>query len=228
MGLADQPDTMARWMADMERRMRTQETATRAASTSISAAGGLELVRLDREGIKVFDATGTRRVTIGLVDPANDRYGVIIYDADGVAARFWVDERGILTPYLAAPLVAASGEAEAVTSAVFVKTHSAQFEIISHLGIYCWVTALSDAATTGEMRLRNTATGAFTNAVSIPAGSAGTVQQFRWLHGSALDTGPVVFEVQARRTAGAGNINIYRPPGIWMTHPGLCTTGGAP
>ena len=226
MGLADQPDTMARWMADMERRMRTQETATRGASTSISDDDGNELVRLDRTGWSMFDIAGDMRVKIGLIDVANSRYGILVLDADGLTQRFRVDERGIITPYLSAPLVDADTDFTVVTSAAWVVTHRAQFEIVTHEGLYCWVTATSDAATTGEFRLRNATTGATTEAKVIPAASAGTEQQFRWLHGIALDVGPAVFEVQARRTGGAGNINIYRATGMWMTDPTFCVADG--
>lgn len=225
MGLADQPDTMARWMADMERRMRTQETATRAANTSITDSGGKELVRLDRDGIKIFDAAGDTRVQIGLIDEANGRYGLLVRDGDGSTQRFRVDERGLLTPYLVAPVVDATDFA-VVTSASFVVTHRAQFEVVTHEGLYCWVNATSDAGTTGEMRLYNASTAQASEAKVIPALSGGTLQQFRWLHGVALNVGPAYFEVQARRTGGAGNINIYRSPGMWMTDPTLCVADG--
>lgn len=184
------------------------------------------ILKLGTAGLAMHDADGDLRARLGLIDEPNNRYGILVLDADGVTARLQADERGLLTPYLAAPFVAATGDFLPVTSATFVATHLAQIEQITHEGLYCWVTATSDAATTGEMRLRNVSTGAVTDAVSIPAGSGGTQYQFRWLHGSALSFGPAGFEVQARRTGGAGDVNIYRPPGVWMTDPGLCVADG--
>lgn len=65
MGLADQPDTLARWMADIERRLRVAETAARAAHTSITDADGKEVVRMDRTGLAMLEPSGLQRVKVG-------------------------------------------------------------------------------------------------------------------------------------------------------------------
>lgn len=187
------------------------------------AAGNL-LLHLGPTGLRMYDADTEQRVHIGQI--SSGRYGVLVLDADGTTPRFQVDEAGIRSPYMAAPFVTAEDDYKAVTSGTFVVAHRAQIEQITSEGLYVWVTASTAVGTTGEMRLRNVGTGAVTDAVSIPSGSSGTVQQFRWLHGAQLSAGPVTFEVQARRTAGAGDVNIYRPPGAWMTDPGLCVTDG--
>jgi hypothetical protein len=184
---------------------------------------GNTLVQLGDGGFKMLDADGETRLIIGQTEPG--RYGIIVNDADGTTPRLWIDESGIRAPYLASPFVAAD-DYKTVASATFVVTHRAQVEQITSEGVYAWVTAGSDVGTTGEVRLRNTDTGVTTQAMTVPAASSGTVQQFRWLHGSLLSAGPIVFEVQARRTAGAGNVNVYRPPSLTMTDPGFCVADG--
>lgn len=186
---------------------------------------GRVVLRLDADGLSMFDADGDLRARIGLVDGTH--YGLLALDADGVTPRLWVDDRGLQDPYLSAPCVDADTDYKVVTSGTFVTTHRAQFEQITSQGLYCWVTATAPAGTTGEIRLRDVATTATTDAVAVPAGGQ-VVQQFRWLHGSTLSAGPVTFEVQARRTSGAGDVNVYKPPGMWMTSPGLCVTDGVP
>jgi hypothetical protein len=185
-------------------------------------AGNL-LLSLGATGFFMYDADAETRLIIGATEPG--AYGVIVNDADGTTPRLWIDETGIRSPFLASPFVAAD-DYKAVTSGTYVITHRAQVELITSPGLYVWVTAASDPGTTGEVRLRNNFTGATTEAVTIPAGSSGTVQQFRWLHGSDLNEGPIVFEVQARRTAGTGNLNVYRPPSLTLTDPGLCVADG--
>lgn len=213
MGLADQPDTMARWMAEMERRMRTQETATRAALTSITDAAGKELVRLDRDGIKIYDAAGVLRVSLGFVDAATG-YGLHVKDS-AAAMMASVGDHGYRMPTLNTPWVpnlamAAGSQLVAVTSAAFVNVYQAEFSQITHEAFASTVGCTSDAGTTGEFRLSADA-GGNTSAVTIPAASAGTSQAFEWTHGLTLSTGPTSFRVQARRTGGAGNINVYLP-----------------
>ena len=184
---------------------------------------GNTLVEIGPSGFSMYDADGDLRARIGITEAG--RYGLLVLDAGGTVQRLWADERGILSPYLSAPLVDADSDYKVVTSGSFVATHRAQFETITSQGLYCWVTATAAAGTTGEIRLRNTGTGATTEAVVVPDGGQVT-QQFRWLHGSALSAGPITFEVQARRTTGAGDLNVYRAPGMWMTAPGLCVADG--
>jgi hypothetical protein len=225
MPLAGQPEDMGQLLADIDRRLRTLETAQRAAYTSIVDDNGKEVVRLDRTGIKIYDADGDLRVAMGQLQ--TDRYGFLVLDPGGAIARLHIDESGILSPYLAAPFVDADTDFKPTTSAAFVATHRAQLEQITSEGLYCWVVATAPAGTTGEIRLRNVGTGAVTEAVPVPDGGQVT-KQFRWLHGASLSAGPVTFEVQARRTSGAGAVNVYRPPGCWMTAPGLCVADGVP
>lgn len=183
---------------------------------------GNTLVQLGDGGFTMFDADGEPRVIIGLT--SSGRYGIVVLDDDGTTPRLWADERGLLSPYLTVPVVAAD-DYKAVTSGTFVTSHTAQFELISHQGLYCWVTAVTAVGTVGEFRLRIPFSGAVTDVVSVASGTQAT-QQFRWLHGLDLSAGPVVVEVQARRVSGTGDVNVYRPPGMSLVAPSLCVADG--
>ena len=225
MGLADQPDTRARWMADVERQLRTLATAQRAANTSISDADGNELVRLDREGIKIYDATGVLRVRLGYIDPSRG-YGISVWDEDA-DLRAEVNDDGWRDPWLAHPWrPQTSPPRESTTSATFVTLWLARVELLTHKGAAMTAAWVTDAGTTGEIRLK--ASTGQTSAVAIAAASAGT-QQFQWLHGLALGGGPINFELQARRTGGAGSVHLDQPfGGLEMADPLQCDADGVP
>lgn len=241
MPMVNQPEDLGRVLADFERRIRTLETAQRLTKASITDDAGNELVRFDRTGIRIFDATGVlhslldtlgirvfddagvQRAFLGNLDGAGN-FGVEVRDPAG-GVRFRGDNDGLRDPYLAlAPFDLT--DFKPITAAAFVDVgYYFQAENISHIGLYVWMQAAGDAATTGEIRIKNVTSGAVTTAHAVPAGAA-TQKQFRWLHGATLGTGPVVFAVQARRTGGAGNVNVYHPASVALTAGGLCTAGG--
>jgi hypothetical protein len=70
----------------------------------------------------------------------------------------------------------------------------------------------ADAATTGEVRITTNVSGSPISAVlSVPASTA-AAYEWKWkVPGMILGTGPITFQIQARRVTGAGNINVYPP-----------------
>lgn len=193
-------------------------------SVRILDANGAEILVVDGDGLRMLDADGDVRAKIGAL--GGGRYGVLILDGDGTTARLQVDERGVLSPYTAAPVVAAD-DFKTVTSATFEVTHRGQLESIVSEGIYWWQVVAADVGTTGEFRLKNAESSAVTQTVTVGSGAQVT-QQFRWLHGSPLSAGPVVFALEARVTSGAGSLYCYRSPGLWQVAPGLCVADGVP
>lgn len=235
-------DTQGRWQQDVERRLRTLETAPRAPFTSIPDDQGRELVRLSREGLIFYDpdtgdeilrldasglsmrdSGGDLRARIGAIGAS---YGVQILDDGGGLERLRVDERGFVQPYFAHPWYDPLTY-KTTTSATFETMYRTQVELITGEGLYAWISATGDAATTGEIRLRNATSGTTTDAVAVPAGGS-IFQQFRWLHGEALSSGPIVFDVEARRTGGAAGVNVYVPAALTMADPTLCVADGVP
>lgn len=101
---------------------------------------------------------------------------------------------------------------------------------IFKLGFQILIPVSTDSGTTGEIRLTEffgQAPNAPTTAISLPAASSGNVQ-FNWLHGmelyALLDT---YFVIEARRTGGAGNVNVGYPLGGGLqVGPENCTEEG--
>ena len=225
---------------DLEQRLRNLEQAVydglfnRTLRNSVLPEGSVEILkagnlvlRLDADGLSVLDATGTLRVRVGYID-ASAGYGVkVLSPASGTL--FNATDDGLRFPALNTPWIpqigAFTGLLTPITSASFVNVYQAEWSQITHLGFASTVVCTSDAGTTGEFRISADA-GGTTSSVTIPAASAGTSQAFEWLHGLGLNTGPTSFRVQARRTGGAGNINVYLPARASLVDNTVCTSTG--
>jgi hypothetical protein len=101
----------------------------------------------------------------------------------------------------------------AVTSATFVITWEVGVSQIVNDSFLVQTTVVADAGTTGEVRLyAPSVSGTPVTAVaSIPAGVQRFVR-FAWLVPDMIvGTNTALFQVQARRTAGAGAVNVFYP-----------------
>lgn len=136
---------------------------------------------------------------------------------------FSADETGLVLPSIPIPLVPQSGTG-LTASATSVSATDASFQSVyageafaaiadAYMVTFAWAT---DAATTGEVRLKNNVGGGgVTSVVSLAAGSGGFLT-FSWLHGQPLGTGPFAPTLQARRTGGAGGVGIFVPGSSWF------------
>jgi len=236
-------DTDARWRQDIERRLRTLETAQRAPFTSISDENGNELVRMDRDGFHVYDPTtgdelvsignntagggirlrdrtGTTRAFFGdFSDPdTSSRYGISLYDAKGDTI-FAIDsaEEGMLYPQQYAQWIVPTPQV--VTSGSFVTVAEVGIQLLNHDVIRTDASMQVDAGTTAEVRIRDVYSGAVTNTLAV-AGSANGSVLCEWLHPFSVgwgDSNPSVqmfLQWEVRRSAGAGNVTVYPPRGI--------------
>lgn len=237
-------DTLARRLNEIERQIRDLATSRRASNTTITDDDGNVVVRLTRDGLVIYDPStsepilwlgpsgltmydgdGDSRTHVGRLGSGS--YGLLVLDADGSTPRLHINERGILSPYLSASFRGIIADVQVTTSGSFQPLFSSTLEMIVSPAFHCSVVASCPADTTGEMRLRIPVSGAVTDAVPIPAG--GTAQhQFRWIHGLALNTGPVAVDVEARRTGGAGDVEVARPSGLWQADDGFSTPDGVP
>lgn len=222
------PDDLLRRLEELERRIRDLETAPRATHTSVRGGSftvlddaGNEVVVLNGSGLRVYDAAGVLRAALGGFGGGD--YGSQVWDAAG-GLRFSVLNDGYHDPWIPHAMIPA-GAFVSTTSAAFTPMHQGKVELITHLGVSVSVIGAADAGTTGEFRLRNADTGAVTAAISVAAGTS-LGQTFQWLHGSALGGGPVRFDVEGRRTGGAGNFHIYQPYTLAMADPDQCTSNG--
>lgn len=216
------PESFEQKLKELERRLFDLETSQRAAFTSIIDEDGKLLARLDREGIKVYDAAGVLRARLGYIS-ASAGYGVSVYDGNG-GLRFEVNDAGYRDPWLPHPMIAA-GANSIVTSGSFAPIYQGQAELTTHEGVSIHAIIVTAAATTAEVRLKNNAEGTYTDVVTVPAGTQQTVT-FQWLHGTPLGQGPVRFDLEVRRASGAGNVTVYQPYLFAMADPLQCSAGG--
>lgn len=228
------PENLGTILKEIERRLSNLETAPRGPHTSVKNGrmrflddNDNQVVVLDGEGLKVYDDSGNLRVRAGYINPTSG-YGLSVFEAGG-ALMFEFNDDGGRTPALQTSFVpnlaAFNGFYTPVTAGAFADVYEAQFAVISHRGLGVPVICTSDVGTTGEFRIRSGA-GGTTSAVTVPSGSAGTLQLFEWLHGEDISTGPTSFFVQARRTAGAGDVNVYLPTRAALMDPLPCSASG--
>jgi hypothetical protein len=193
---ASHPSTMESQLKELDRRLRGLEGSSQLRNSAI------------RDGsMQLQDAAGKPIVVLG--KQADGSYGIAVSDATGVVL-FKADSLGIATP---APAPMRSEVPVTVTSAAFVNIGTCALEMLATDAVRIRSTVTVDAATAGEIRLANVSAGTFTNAIALPAGFNGFAE-FRWLHGLPIgNLGPFYFRLQARRTSGAGNVNVYPSDG---------------
>lgn len=190
--------TAPEWMAEIERRLAALERAPRLTNASIT------------------DDAGVVRVMLGRMNEAGTDYGFEVRNDTGDTVYQAVNE-GVAYPRLPMQILQ-SGLFVPVTSATF----GPQWDLVcpyataNAVQVQTYVSA--DAATTGELRLTMNIGGSpVTATVAIPAAS-GNYYEFKWAPvGLAVATGPIVIGVEARRTSGAGNVNVYAPVQSYMT-----------
>lgn len=188
------------------------------------AAGNL-MLSLTATGLRMYDAAGLTRATVGNLNGSGD-YGIRVRDADN-GIRFSVQNDGYHDPWLAQPWRNQQTPASvSITSGTFTTAWTSTPELINHLGVSTTLAWITDPGTTAEVRLSCDGSGLSTSAVALAAGSSG-VQQFQWLHGADLGTGPTSFLAQARVTGGAGAVRLDEPmSALTMADPDQCTATG--
>lgn len=101
------------------------------------------------------------------------------------------------------------------TSSTFVTVWEVALGRVVNDAVQISVTATASAGTSGEMRLRTYAWGEQLSATQTVLDTPGGVNRtWNWLIPGMADqqgTTKVILQIQARRTAGAGNVNLYDP-----------------
>ena len=96
--------------------------------------------------------------------------------------------------------------------------------VVGMTAAYCQVNWTTDAATTGQIQLTANSGSNLTSAVTLGAGSSGTVT-FLWLHGLTLWRRAINFDLWARRATGAGTVYVQCPTFALVDSIGATTTG---
>jgi hypothetical protein len=167
----------------------------------------------------VKDLTGTVRGRFGrLADGVS--YGLELSDGNG-DPRFYVDETGFGLPR-ATYAVRDPAAVKTVTAGTFTQTWQVVMPQSIGPGIEVWIGWSTAAGTTGELRVNNNTVQ--TDPLALAAASSANAY-VRWLHQIPLGTGPANLVVEARRTGGAGGVNVFQAM-AWLREPADCTTVG--
>lgn len=194
------PDpTGAAELRDLRRRIEALERANKLLASSIVGGSlivkdddAVEIVRLGRL-VSGFDGL---RVQTAALEP--------VLEAD--------QERGTVVPWLMSPWYGSTGWSLITTSATMQTLWETATELLFSYSVLFRVRVKCAAATTGEIQIvhaqTSTVMGGTTKA--IPAASD-AFYEFRYIHGISMNSGPHTFQLQARRTSGAGNVEVYNP-----------------
>lgn len=206
----------------LEERIRALERQV----SDLQAGRGIRRSVVSSGRVRVADDTGAEVARIGegewgSVGGTADSTMIAILGESG-AYRFLVTaEDGLVWPPARAPwihMAAMSGTAVQVTSGSFTPTHRVYY-YQSADSVRARITVGVDAGTTGELRLESA--GPYQTLV-LPL-AAGTLSDYRfdwWIGpggvGWALGT-ELSIDIQAKRTSGTGNINVYFPAPLLIT-----------
>lgn len=226
---------LERRLAELEREVRLLRAARRAESTSINQGslvvqgGSIQLLRDDGTLVAYFGPVvlpgGTPSAGVILNRHGGEQYFVLAGDP---GAQFWALEdeagnivmsddaasgQGLATPYI--PLnsfptrVLLTMGGQVTTNLAFEPLWTIQgHKQHPRLRAGVWV-ATTDTTTTAEIRLRNADTGAILAGPTAVAATNNTFLLFELTGAIAgAHLGGVKAEVDARRTAGAGNVNV--------------------
>jgi len=192
------PDAQfAAWKQQTEERLRALETAPRISSTS-QRGGSYKL--LDDNGVVVWTFGEYTR-------GATTDYGIqsLIPDA-GNATALEVNGSGMEAPQI--PLfLAKPNDFTVVTSGAYVDVFTMWASLLVSDSITFRGQIACDPGTTADARLA--VGGVFTTVIPCAASSFTNID-WDWLHPGTIG-GNMGMTLQVRRTAGAGNVNVYVP-----------------
>jgi hypothetical protein len=210
----------------LERRIRALEQQVE----ELQAGRKLSAASFRGGAFRFLDDAGAPRFTLGHVTltgevgGVTDAYGQFVFgDGGAVVLAFREGDRGWAYPTI--PLPAFDYEANiVVTAGSFTNTWASRCDFISHEVVMCagWVNV--PVGSTAEVRLHEFFTNQATSAATLTGRAESWWVIFRWLHPSAVGLddprserwrGDNEFRIQARRTAGAGNVTVYHPS-LWV------------
>ncbi len=214
----------AAWMREMERRMSAVETGRGGKFTSINE-GGIEFVKSDGTVRMQLMHTGSDAFAFTVKDPADpDETAIGMGDVAGGGFVFFVkdqsdsggallidtgdtlDDSGLRRPaWTSGWSVREAGDQRACTSAPFEAAWVSAVGAVYHDTVMGRVAMSADVGTTGEVRIKETSSGAVTSSKVISSGSS-SVASFVWEHGHDLDVAECTFHIEIRRTSGAGSV----------------------
>ncbi len=207
------PQTLLDRLAALERELRAMKRSPQLQQSSLT--GGK---------ITALNTAGDRVAEYG--ELVGGGYGVAVNEASSLSSLLIVsDATGWSAPALGHGWRDASAF-KPVTSATFEPVYRASIRYPVSSVLLVDVVTVQDAGTTGELRLRIEG-GPTTTVKTLPAGTQ-TTTLFRWEHGRQLGTLglQLLLVLEARRTGGTGDVNVYEPDDVFESSLFTAATGG--
>lgn len=232
------PQTIADRLYDVERRLSAMERSPQLGTSSIKG-GRLRVLRASGAPVAAFGEDSTNTVGSVLYDSSGNviaAFGQVpaLTGADGVQlgatadpTLLWNATDGQLRPHQIS-VFSPANNAVVITSGAFTLAHDCWFERAQTMYLHTRFDVGVDAGCSAEVRLVHFG-GSTTNVLSLSSvpGQIFNVQ-LAWVPSSLALNATARFRLEARRTAGAGTINVYPPFGAELgDFRSTATSGGA-
>lgn len=200
-------ETLASWQKEVERRLHLLEAMP--AIQNMSQKGGTFVL--------ISPTTGKNMQLFGSFGAF---YGEVIYDKDNSSMLMVRDDiAGLIKPDIPAPFHLPA--TQTITAGALGTVFEWEPRSLYHAVLQVRCKVITDGATTGEIRLRETVTGAITNTLTVPI-NTNKFASFDWLHSVVLGddlpgSGASSFKIEARRASGAGTFTVDMPIRAQMT-----------
>ncbi len=200
-------DTLTAQIDELQRRLRALETAPRMPFTTQTGGSFVLVSPNTSRNMRLFGGFGSF-------------FGDVEYDGSGNSVLMVRDDKdGLVKPDIHLSLYPRRGfgsgvEYIPVSAAAFTKVWSGSFRRAYHDVYRVALVVTSDAATVGQVRLREIQSNTSTTVLNTTAGTQQLVS-FDWIHPCGIgDDGNGhlgEFAIEVLRVSGAGNINVYAP-----------------
>jgi hypothetical protein len=198
------PQTLLTEITDLKRRLAALERSPQLKSSSIK--GGTLRV-LDASGNPILEA-GEISIDGGTV--TSD--GLRISTPGGEPVLQVSANRGLTLPAVVYPWRDSPNQATAITSAAWTTVYESRIESLHGDSLRSDWSVTLDSGVSADIRVQITTGPVNTDTVAIAFATAATwTFALRWLHGLGMGSGPYVVRIEARRTAGAANVNVFEP-----------------
>jgi hypothetical protein len=194
-------------LADLERRMAALERTPILTSASVT---GL---------LRVKDASGNVVGAFGNLGSTTDpEHGLTVDGATDFLLAV-TDERGVMRPWMPHSWYDPSIVRTVTTTGPWFVLWSSIVPLTTALDFKFQVPIVVPAGTTAEVRLATSA-GTLPYLLTPTADGAVHLYELNGAHGSPLLVGPAQFNLEVRRSAGAGTVSVYEPYTLAIGHNG--------
>lgn len=190
--------TLQAMFREIDRRLRALESAPQLQNSSLTG-GSIVALNDVNQRVAEFGALVGGDYGFAVNEALSLRTLMLVTDAEGWTVPVWQHAWR------------SASASVTVTSGTFTPVYRTVIPVPMSTVIATQVTVITDAATTGELRL--TIEGVTSTSVKTLPANVQTDTSFAWAHGRDIGLGaaPMSMMVEARRTSGAGNVYVFAP-----------------